>query len=289
VLALLAVLVATALLSRSHTLVADEAQPVQLRDAAGRLVELKAPASRIVALAPHIVENLYAIGAGATLLAAVEYSDYPPAAAGLPRVGGIAGISLEGIVALQPDLVIAWESGTDPALLSALGNLGVPYYVDEIRSLVELAHSISNLGALTAHEQQAGQAVGGIEAMLAASAVESEDEAPTVFLQVWDEPLQSVGRDHLLTEVIERCGGRSVTADLPGLAPQVNLEAVLAADPDVIIVASADQGRHWQRFPQLQAVAGERVEVIHPDYLQRPTLRLMQGMQQLCTVLGADA
>ncbi|MEE4277394.1 MAG: cobalamin-binding protein [Halieaceae bacterium] len=267
---------------------ASDQTPIRVHDAAGRTVELSRPASRIVALAPHIVENLFAIDAGDVLLAAVDYSDHPPAARELPRVGGIVGISLEAIVAQRPDLVLAWGSGTDPAILAALESLGLPYYVDEIRSLDELAQSISNLGAITGHSESARRAVERIRTTIDAVTCAGVVERNEVFLQIWDQPLQSVGRDHLLTEVIARCGGRSVTAALPGLAPQVSLEAILAADPALIVVESVDQAKPWLRFPTLSAVAHGRIAVIDPDLLHRPTLRLLEGMKQLCAALRAD-
>jgi len=262
--------------------------PRCVTDARDRPVALAAAAKRIVALAPHIVENLFAIGAGNRVVAAVEYSDHPPAALDLPRVGGVSGLSLERIVAQRPDLVMAWDSGTDTGLIAALEALGIPVYRDEIRSLDELAVSLEKLGVLAGHEAEARRAVRRIHAAMDDAASLSRGNDRTVFLQIWDQPLQSVGRDHLLTRLIERCGGRSVTAALPGLAPQVSLEAVLEADPELIIVESRRQGVHWQRFPTLQAVARGNVRVIHPDLLQRPTLRLIDGFRELCRLL-ADA
>jgi iron complex transport system substrate-binding protein len=260
--------------------------PRCVTDARGRSVALAAPARRIVALAPHIVENLFAIGAGNQVVAAVEYSDYPTAARDLPRVGGVSGLSLERIVAQQPDLVIAWDSGTDTALIAALEALGIPVYRDEIRSLDDLAASLGSFGVLSGHEARARDAVHRIQATLDRAALRHRGEGISVFLQIWDQPLQSVGRDHLLTRLIARCGGRSITAALPGLAPQVSLEAVLDADPELIVVESTRQGAHWQRFPTLRAVAAGNVRVIDPDVLQRPTLRLLDGFRELCRLLG---
>jgi iron complex transport system substrate-binding protein len=117
--------------------------------------------------------------------------------------------------------------------------------------------------------------------------VDDSAKQPELFVQIWNDPLQSIGRRHLLTEVISRCGGRSVTAALPGLAPQVSLEAVLEADPALIVVESAAQGEHWSRFPQLRAVANGRVRTIDPDLLYRPTLRLLDGMRLLCDEIEA--
>jgi iron complex transport system substrate-binding protein len=251
-------------------------------DAAGRHVILPAPARRIVALAPHIVENLYSIGAGAQIVGAVDYSDYPAGAEKIPRVGGIAGISLERIVALQPDLVVGWQSGTDSRVIAAVDELAIPYYLDEIRSLEDLRRSLTHLGLLTGRSDGSVEAVRTLRLAVAAHAGTGYGERPTVFLQLWDQPLQSVGAQHLLTDVIERCGGSSVTASVPGLAPRIELEAVLAADPDLIIVESTEQAGHWSRFPDLTALRADRIHAINPDLMHRPTLRLLQGMRVIC-------
>lgn len=258
------------------------AAPATVTDAAGREVSLAAPALRIVALAPHIVENLYSIGAGERLVGAVDYSDYPTAALELPRVGGIAGISVERIVALEPDLVIGWLSGTDSRATAALDGLGIPYYLDEIRSLEDLHRSLENLGAMT-DASESGPALDTLRQVIDARPPDAGKPRPGVFLQLWDQPLQSVGAQHLLTDVIRRCGGDSITADVPGLAPRIDLEAVLAADPDLIIVESRAQARHWQRFPELQALRTGQVHAIDPDLMHRPTLRLLQGMDAICS------
>lgn len=261
------------------------AAAVSVIDARGRPVQVQAPAQRIVALAPHIVENLYSVGAGGKLVGTVEYADYPPAARAITRVGNVGGISLERVLALAPDLVIAWGSGTAPSVLGALDNLGVTYYVDEIRSLEELAASLRDLAALAGRDSDGERAAGRIEAERLAASGTATTAAPGVFLQIWDQPLQSIGGEHLLDEVITLCGGRNITAALPGLAPLVSIEAVVAADPALIVVESATQAMHWSRFPQLAAHRLGGVRVIDPDLLHRPTLRLLGGMERICAAL----
>jgi iron complex transport system substrate-binding protein len=240
-----------------------------------------------VALAPHIVENLFAIGAGDRVVGAVAYSDYPAAAKNIERVGGVTGLSLERIVALQPDLVVAWQSGIRGDVLAVLDRLQIPYYVDEIRSLAALSRSLRDLGALTGQRAEASAQARRIDRLRTGTRDAPSTRTPGLFIQIWDDPLQSIGRRHLLTEVIARCGGRSITAELPGLAPQVSLEAVLEADPALIVVESEAQGKHWARFPGLRAVAQDRIRIVDPDLLYRPTLRLLDGMAILCGEITA--
>jgi iron complex transport system substrate-binding protein len=258
---------------------------VSATDSEGRQISLEKPARRIIALAPHIVENLYSIGAGDYVIGAVQYSDYPAPATAIPRVGGVGAISLERIASLNPDLVVLWGSGSPPAVRSALERLGFEYYVDEIGSLEELASSFLALGRLTGQQGSAEFAATRVQAATGQHPLNLAadiSERVTVFLQLWDEPLQSIGPGHVLSEVISRCGGHSISDDSVGLAPRISLERVLADDPALIIVESTAQGRHWQRYPQLRAVANQRVVVIDPDLLHRPTLRLLDGMQAIC-------
>lgn len=261
---------------------------VEITDAEGRRISLQSPARRIVALAPHIVENLATLGALDTVVGTVQYSDYPESAKQIPRLGNVGAISLEGIVALKPDLVILWGSGTPTGLRAGIERLGIPYFVDEIRSLEDLRASLEALGTLTGHDQEADLASRELSAALMNKEAEREKpktQRPGVFLQLWDQPLQSIGGEHLLNEVIERCGGRSITRQISGLAPQVSMEQVLAEDPAIIIVESPAQGQHWTRYPQLQALRENRIIVINPDLLHRPTLRLLQGMETICTAV----
>lgn len=265
---------------------------VEAQDAEGRAVSLDKPAQRIIALAPHIVENLYSIGAENRIVGAVQYSDYPESAGQIPRVGGVGAMSLERIVALQPDLVILWGSGTPIGLRSGIERLGLSYFVDEVRSLTDLDHSFLALGALTGHRPEAAQVSAQLQSSLDKISFNTRSkilgEPPAVFLQLWDQPLQSIGKEHLLNEVIERCGGRSITDDIAGLAPLVSMESVLAQDPALIIVENLQQSLHWNSYPQLQAMQNDNIAVVDPDLLHRPTLRLLQGMQIICERVNAS-
>ncbi|WP_439101105.1 helical backbone metal receptor [Congregibacter sp.] len=262
---------------------------VQAIDAEGRTVTLSTAATRVVALAPHIVENLASVGALNTIVGTVQFSDYPEPATHIPRLGSVGAISLEGIVALQADLVVLWGSGTPAGLRAGIERLGLPYFVDEIRSLEDLRESLEALGTLTGNAEKGALVSKQLDSVLddmAPNRNTPDDHRPGVFLQLWDQPLQSIGKAHLLNEVIERCGGHSITGRIPGLAPQVSMEQVLTDNPALIIVESPAQAEHWKRYPQLRALRENRIIVINPDLLHRPTLRLLQGMETICTEVG---
>lgn len=267
------------------------AAPISVQDALGRTVTLEAPARRIVALAPHIVENLFSAGAGDRLVGAVSYSDYPAAARALPRVGSYNAFSLERIISARPDLILMWGSGNGQGALATLERLGIPVYVSEPRQLADIPASIRKLGQLAGTGPQSETEAGHLERGFAELAQRYRQQPSlTVFYQVWHEPLQTINGDHLISQIIGLCGGRNSFADAATLAPRVNLESLLARDPDVIVVGASGESRqtwldHWRRFPALRAVAHDAVLAVDPDYLQRPTARVLQGARELCTQL----
>jgi iron complex transport system substrate-binding protein len=264
---------------------------IRVSDDTGQQVILQKPAQRIVSLAPHITELLFAVGAGATVVGTSEFSDYPEAARALPRVGGSGGLDLEAILALQPDLVIAWASGNPAAQARRLQRLGLPVFFSEPSRLEDIISSLERFGQLTGRSEAAR-----VEARVFADRLEAlrrrysvRDEV-TVYYQIWERPLMTVNGRHIVSDVIRLCGGRNVFADLPVLAPQIDSEAVLAVNPDVIVVGDAAGEPAaslvaWDRWPELKAVRQRHVYAIQRELLVRHTPRLLQGAEQLCRLL----
>lgn len=268
------------------------AESVSAVDGRGEPITLAAPAERIVALAPHLAENLYAAGAGDRLVGTVAYSDYPEAARTVPRIGAYNTLSLEAIVARRPDLVLAWGSAGNDALLRRLEVLGIPVFVDEIRSLAGIGDSLVAIGTLAGRPAAARAAAEALTAELAALGRAPHTPRLRVFYQIWHDPLQTVGGSHLISAVMALCGGDNVFRDLPALAPRVNRESVLARDPQVIIASGSGPGRppwldSWHRYPALSAVRRGALHAIDPALLQRATPRLVTGARRLCTLLDA--
>lgn len=265
------------------------------------LVAAAAPA-RIVSLSPHITELLFAVGAGDKLIGVDAWSDYPPAARSIERVGDVFAIDIERLLALKPDLVVYWKSGTPMRQQEQLAKLGLNLLGSEQRRLADIETALLQFGTLTGHEQQGREAAAQFRAQrLALAARYAQRPRLRVFYQVWDRPLYTLTGEHVVNEVLDVCGGSNVFAGLSGLAPVVDLEAVLARDPDVIIVAAAGaeaqrQTQAWQRFPHLAAVRSGHVYSIEPDLLNRMAPRILQGVETLCRTLdqarrraGADA
>jgi iron complex transport system substrate-binding protein len=263
------------------------AQPVAAIDDAGNRVELARPAQRIVSLAPHLTEQLFAIGAGAHIVGTTEFADHPDEAKRIPRVARAHSVDLERVAALEPDLIAVWGSGFPPAVLEALRRLGAPVFVSEPKSLADIAGSLERLGTLTA-SAGAGAAAAAFRARLDALRARYSARRPvTVFYQIWPQPLMTLSGRHALNEAIRVCGGRNVFEDLAPIAPQVSVEAVLAADPQVIVTAEPGGRRTdaldgWKRFPSLRAVRAGRLVTLDADRINRHTPRLLDELAVLC-------
>jgi len=272
-------------------LVAGAAQAeVRVTDDYGKEVVLAAPARRVVSLAPHLTELMYAAGAGERLVGAFAYSDYPPAAKNLPRVGSEAQIDLEAVVALNPDLVIAWPQSGSTRAVERIAALGIPVFRSEPRELEDIARTMETLGRLAASEATAAAAARAFRERTA-RLVRAYAGRPVVraFYQVWDRPLITVNADHVISKVMRLCGGENVMADLPALAPEIDRERVLRSDPEVIVASGTDGARppwldDWNAFPAMAAVRGGNLYAVQPELLQRHTPRLLDGAEQLCRI-----
>lgn len=264
---------------------------VTVHDDTGRNVHIPQAATRIVSLAPHLTEQLFAIGAGEKIVGAVDYSDYPEAAKAIPRVGGYSRLDLERILVLKPDLVVAWQSGNDARAVERLQDLGLTVYVSEPRHLPDIADSMVRLGTLAGVPEKGRQQAEAFRQHLDALRHQFQGEIKrTVFYQIWNQPLMTVSGRHLINDVITLCGGRNIFADLEVLTPNVSLEAVLAANPEVIIASGMGKERpewlnEWKRWPHLSAVKNSRLFVIDPNIIQRATPRLLLGAEKMCGFL----
>ncbi len=267
------------------------ASGVKVYDTLDRPVFLPAPAERIVALAPHIVENTYSAGAGAKLVGAVSYSDFPAQAQKVPVVGSHQAWSMESIVALEPDLILMRGSDDKLNRLQVLKNLGFTIYVSEPRVLDDIVKTIRDIGSLAGTMSVGELEAARVERELRRLRAEYASEpVVSVFYQLWDEPLQTLNDDHIISRVIELCGGRNIFGDAVDLAPKIDIQAVLNRDPEVIVASGMDAARpewldDWRLFPALQAVQSQALYFVHPDLLQRPTARIIEGASELCRQL----
>lgn len=264
---------------------------IVLTDDSGATVRLAAPARRIVSLAPHITESLFAAGAGDRIVGTVEYSDYPEPARNIRRVGGYSRVDLEAVAALKPDLVIAWQSGNAAAHLDKLRGLGLALYVTQPNRIEDIARSLDHYGRLAGSEASAARAANAFRERLAQLRVRYGNRSPVrVFYQVWRQPLTTVNGQQIISDAIRLCGGDNVFADLAALAPNVSTEAVLAANPEAIVASGMGDERpewldDWKRWTQITAVARGNLFFVPPALIQRHTPRLLDGTERLCAYL----
>lgn len=264
---------------------------VAVTDYSGHRVALAQPAQRIVALTPHIVENLFSAGLGDRIVGAVNHSDYPAAAKTIPRVGSYNNLSLEAIVAKKPDLVVAWADGGTQDIVRRLRALGLAVYVDAPRRLSDIARSIRDFGVLGDTEARARRAAAAFKKQIAIlrQHFAGRREVP-LFFEVWSDPLRTLSGAGMVGSVIRLCGGHNLFADAPVIAPQVSIESVIARDPKAIVAAGvADAKPHWktywQRWPAIAAVAHDHFVTVPADLISRPTVRIAEGAADLCRKL----
>lgn len=272
----------------SGTLAASE---VSVEDDDGHEIRLEQPAERIVSLAPHITEMVFAVGAGDRLVGATQYSDYPPEAELVPRVGGYSRIDLERVIELDPDLVIAWRSGNSASQIDRLRDLGVPVYVSEPRRFEGVASSMRRIAQLTGTQDEGARAAQDFLDRMDALREEYSDRKPVrLFYQVWEQPLMTINDEHLIAEAIEVCGGVNVFGHLDRLVPRMDREAVIDADPEVIIGGGMGEDRPdwviaWTQWEDMTAVQRDNLFFIAPSLLQRHTPRIAEGAALMCEEL----
>lgn len=269
-------------------------QRVILQQADGSELVLAKPAKTIITLSPHLTELAFAAGAGPQLIAAAEYSNYPEAAAELPRVGDAFRLDLERIISLQPDLVIAWESGNPGLAVNRLQELGLTTWVIEIRQPEEIASTLEQIGA-AAGQLEAGQEAASRVRQRLADIRQSGAGKPAVsyFYQVAEQPLFTLNGEHLISQSLALCGGENIFADESVLAPQVSLESVIVRDPAVmfagVIEAQPDPLAAWHQWPNLQAVSNQRLYTLSADQISRATPRMLDAIATACRLLHAPA
>lgn len=261
------------------------AHALQVKDDRGDTLSLDRPAQRMVSLAPHLAEIAFAAGAGARLAGVSAFSHHPAEARGLPVVASHGRVDIERLIALRPDLVLAWQSGNSPLQTDRLRRLGVPVLVTEVRSLADVPRIVRMIGALA-----------GSEALAEAHARKLEDEIESlrrryagarqleVFLEIWHRPMLTVNGAHLISDALRVCGGHNVFAAAKTLTPFVSREQVLNARPDAIVTGGfgSEAREAWRGLETVPAVRGGRIYPIDPDLLHGQGPRVIQGVRALC-------
>jgi iron complex transport system substrate-binding protein len=267
------------------------AAAVSVVDDVGHTVTLPHTPQKIVSIAPGATEMLFAAGAGKLVIATVEYSDEPAEARSVPRIGDSNAIDIERVVALQPDVVVVWEGGSNAGQVAQLERLGIPLYRHRVERLADLPVSLRRLGALADTKASAEKAALSVEARLAQLAkTYGAGEKLTVLLEVWNRPIYTVGGTHMMTDSLRLCGARNIFDDLQEKGPAVSVEAVIARDPQMIIaVAPPGIGVEWlgefKRYTSLQAVKKGALVPFEDQRLSRLGPSALGGTEALCQAI----
>jgi len=233
---------------------------------------------RILALSPNACEMLFAIGAGKDVVGAGEYCDYPEAAGRLPRVANARRIFVEAALRLHPTLIVTADRHIKG--LKMLEGRGVRIIVTHPHSFSDIFSDMRRLGMVTGHANQAGKVTKKLEQRL--QAVQSQHARPvSIFFEVWSDPLMTQGKRSFITEVVKAAGGRNIFADTPLETVRVNIEAVLRARPEAIVIPSSSGDIGARRKFWLKWLKNVRVIAINPDLISRPGPRLVDGLEVL--------
>lgn len=261
---------------------------VTVKDDIGVTVTLAQPAKRIISLAPHVTENLFAIGAGKLIVGAVDYSDYPPEANQIPRIGGYHGFDLERIRALKPDLIVGWASGNPPRQLDQIKALGIPVFLTFSKKMSDVPSVLERLGELSAHPAGAAVAAKSYRDQLVQLEKTYAGRKPVrVFYQIWDRPLMTINNTQIISDAMRVCGAVNVFGHLPDLTPTVDVEAVLAANPDAMMTSGEPGVKNaalasWRKWKNLKATQNNHFFVLPQDSVNRMGPRLVEGARAMC-------
>jgi len=269
-------------------------QAISVVDDGGNVLHLERPASRIVSLAPHVTELVFAAGAGDRLVGVVAYSDYPVDALTIPVIGDSSNMDLERIIELKPDLVIGWQSGNPARVIDKLRSLQLPVYLSEPGGFDSIARTLKNIGQLGGEPSTAIEV--GDELMRRIDALAEkylQAETVSVFHPIWSDPLMTLGGEHIFSSILKLCGGENIFNDLGQIAAEVSIESVHQRDPDIILgsdqkidAEAHDRLReHWRSWPSLTAVKNNHIYIVQSDLVHRPTPRVADGAESVCAIL----
>ncbi len=246
-------------------------------------------AQRVISLAPHTTELAYAAGMGDVLVAASAWSDYPPAAKKLEQVASWQGINLERILALKPDLILAWRGGNPQRQLDQLAAFGIPVLYIDPRSVEDIAKALDELARYSPRPEQAHQAARTLRRQAADLKKRYAANTPVrVFMQFGNQPLFTAGRQTLQSQILGLCGARNIFADSPVPWPQVSREQVIIRKPQTIVTTGGDR-----RIPLVKAFWQPQLTVpvvaLNEDWFNRSGPRIMLAAEQLCRALAAQS
>ncbi|MRV76781.1 ABC transporter substrate-binding protein [Duganella sp. FT92W] len=279
-----------ALASALLAAMATQAQAViTVQDDDGRPVTLQKPAQRVVSMAPHVTEMLFAAGGGDKIVGVVSYSDYPEAAKKIQNIGDNRNVDMERVASLKPDLIVIWMHGASERQIDTLRQLGIPLFHSEPKKLADIPNNVQRMGKLLGTEAVADKVAADLRGKLAALTAQYAQRPPVrVFYQVWDKPLYTLAGGHIINDAMRVCGGDNVFAALKTTAPVVDVENVLREDPEAVF-ATAEKNYGgvdlWKPYKNMKAVKNNNLFTIDSSLVNRSGPRMIQGTAMICEKL----
>jgi iron complex transport system substrate-binding protein len=246
---------------------------------------------RIISLAPHITELLFSVGAGSEVVGVMSYSNYPEAAKSIPVIGTHDKLNYEQIITLQPTLAVGWQCGNSSDAMDRLRDLGIRVESHDPHTLEDVGESLRWTGEISGHDQEGEAAAQGyFKRLEELRETHLSQSGLSVYYQIWHEPQMTVNGNHLISDVIQICGGNNIFSDVIPLVPKVSMESILQRNPEVIVMAGApgeqpERMERWQRWTTLEAIQKDNLFEIHPDLLHRHSARILDGAEALCSAL----
>ena len=247
--------------------------------------DLQATALRVITLSPHTTELAYAAGLGDNLVGVSAYSDYPPQAQEIEQISDYRSMNIERIVALQPDLVIAWKGGNPEKQLNQLKAFNIPIFYSNPKTLEEIASTIEALGKHTANPSFARAQADELRSQVAALRKKYQQRKPISYFYTFDaKSLMTNNGAAWPQPLFSLCGGENIFADSKAAYPMVNIEEIMARAPQAVFYSTrSKQPLEWQQWQNLiPAVKNNHVFKLIGDSLGRPTPRAIQAAEQIC-------
>jgi iron complex transport system substrate-binding protein len=252
---------------------------------------------RIITLAPHLTELVDAAGGAERLVSVSAFSNLPESVKQLPITSDARSIDLEKMKSLRPDLIIYWRGGTSESQIQSIKktfNKDVQFISVQPKKLSDIANDIETIGKALGTDSVAKKNADALRSKIAALNTNQKNTSARkvkVFYQVWAQPLMTLNQDHIIGDIIQRCGGEQLFASEKVLVPTVSREAVIKANPEIIFTA-VDSSKMktdwsiWSSFPQLAATKNKAFIDLDGDIISRPSPRIMQGAEKICTEIN---
>lgn len=273
-----------------------ESFPVRVQDEIGRILNISSSPQRIISLAPGITEILCALNLADKIVGVTSFCDWPDAARLKPRVGGFVNPSVETIVSLQPDLIIATADGNRQETVRQLEKIGLTVYVINPSDVKGILAGIRRLGEITGREKAAFELIQGLKARLDKIAAQTRGkDKPRVFFQIGIDPIITVGSKTLINEAIELAGGANTSSRSNVRYPRYSAESIISAAPEIVLFAPMSGDREftavknfWRKFPDVPAVKNNRLFPIETDLIGRASPRIIEAIEQMALIFHPE-